>query len=149
MLVEVSSALGSLISRPLNSGVRRLGKQGGNVKVTLVLLLACSTLCLAAELRWDGKTVPITVQALKDVSVRPTQQQASSGNRMERGVLYSRDSFLISAGQLFTVVALEREGMCTIEYSGKKHSLLSCPWMDGFTDRQVDVFKIVAIGTGT
>jgi hypothetical protein len=116
-------------------------------KILSIILLASSALCIAAGVHWDGKSVPITVQVSKDVPVRSIQKHSQTGARMERGTLYSKQEFVITAGEQFRVTELSREGMCTIEYRGRNHFLHACPWMPGFSDPQMDIFSIIKVGS--
>ena len=112
------------------------------------LLLAYPALCIAAGVQWDGTTTPITIQVSKDVPVRSMLQHSQTGARMERGVLYSTEEFVIAGGEQFTVKELSAEGMCTVVYRSRSHFLHACPWMPGFSDPQDDIFKIIKVGGG-
>ena len=69
--------------------------------------------------------------------------------RQQRGVLYiagskSFEPFTIKKGQRFQMLAVLREGGCRIRFERNEYLVTSCPWVDGFTDHQTDVFKVVS-----
>ena len=60
------------------------------------------------------------------------------------GRLYiGRGSFVIKKGQTFQMVKIDGEGGCRIRFETREYSLGSCPWLDGFTDRQADIFEVI------
>ena len=93
---------------------------------------------------WDGQSLPITIEALRDVPVKATERRPDGSYGRERGTLYSRSSFRINKGQRFQMVTMLGEGSCRIEFQSALYELSSCPWVPGFTDQQTDVFRIVA-----
>jgi hypothetical protein len=42
------------------------------------------------------------------------------------------------------MLQVNKEGGCRIEFEKKQYDVSSCPWLDGFTDHQEDVFKVVS-----
>jgi hypothetical protein len=58
------------------------------------------------------------------------------------------ESFTIKKGQRFLMVKVYSEGECRIEFERRQYDVSSCPWMDGFTDHQEDVFKVVSVDSG-
>ena len=42
------------------------------------------------------------------------------------------------------MVKIYDEGGCRIEFEKKRYDVSSCPWLDGFTDHQQDVFRVVS-----
>ena len=111
-----------------------------------VLLLAPALGGVAQEVVWDGRSVPITIEVLKDVPVRTSERRSDGSFGLERGKLYSNQSFQIAAGERFRMIQMLTEGECRIEYHGSSYLLSSCPWMSGFTDHQEDIFRIVGVG---
>jgi len=99
--------------------------------------------CLAA-LSIMGQTkwrFPVTIEALQDVPAH-----AEETGRQVRGVLYVGlgQSFTIKKGRRFLMVKVFDEGECRIEFEKRQYDVSSCPWLDGFTDHQEDVFKVVS-----
>ena len=108
------------------------------------LFVSLSVAKLAAAPVWDGTSLPITIEVLRDVAVKSSERKPDGSYGQERGTLYSRSSFHIAKGQRFRMIAILGEGGCRIEFQGALHELSSCPWVPGFTDAQADVFRIVA-----
>ncbi len=94
---------------------------------------------------WDGRSLPITIEVLRDVSVKASERRADRSYAQERGTLYSSTAFRIGNGQRFQMVELLGEGSCRIEFQGTEYILSSCPWLPGFTDKQADIFSIIAV----
>jgi hypothetical protein len=86
---------------------------------------------------WDYYSVPITIEVLQDVPVRPCGA--------ERGVLCARGDLIIPRGERFQMLEVGIEGGCVIEYRGNRYESSSCPWVKGFTDAQTDIFMIVEV----
>jgi hypothetical protein len=108
----------------------------------LALLIApFATAPLVAAPVWDGVSLPITIEALRDVFMKTAEHEAHDSQ--ERGALYSTNSLQIAKGERFQMVAVLAEGGCRIEFHGALHELSSCPWLPGFTDTQVGVFRVV------
>ena len=109
-------------------------------KLVGVACIALAALPAAVQTRWH---LPITIEALQDVPA----QTVETGRQL-RGVLYvnGRRSFTIKKGQRFLMVKAYSEGECRIQFENKQYDVSSCPWMDGFTDHQEDVFKVVRAG---
>lgn len=58
----------------------------------------------------------------------------------ERGVLYGDTSLVLPRGTELTMIRIGLEGGCTVRRGALLLSLTSCPWLDGFTDHQSDIF---------
>ncbi len=86
---------------------------------------------------------PITIEALRDVEVRTSERLPNGTQRQVRGVLYSSKAFIIRKGSRFQMIRDLGEGECMIRFKAREYELSSCPWMDGFTDHQSDVYKVV------
>jgi hypothetical protein len=91
-----------------------------------------------------GWLLPATIEARQDVPVR-----LNNTAKQQRGVLYiagstSFEPFTIKKGQRFQMLAVLREGECRIRFEKNEYLVTSCPWVDGFTDHQTDVFKVVS-----
>jgi hypothetical protein len=85
--------------------------------------------------------LPATIEALQDVPVQSVQP-----SRQLRGVLYvaGEGTFTIKRGQRFLMVKVYDEGECRIKFEKREYNVSSCPWLDGFTDHQEDVFKVAS-----
>ncbi len=107
------------------------------VGAACVLAVASVAAVGAAQTKWR---LPVTIEVLKDVPLETTQ-----GTRQPKGVLYvsGKPPFVIKKGQRFLMVKIEPAGGCRIRFEAREDSVASCPWLDGVTDHQVDVFKIV------
>lgn len=57
-----------------------------------------------------------------------------------RGVLYGDTSLVLPRGTELTMIRIGLEGGCTVRHGALMLSLTSCPWLDGFTDHQSDIF---------
>ena len=88
-----------------------------------------------------GWRLPATIEALQSVSTQSVQPPSQL-----RGVLYVSGgrSFAIRKGQRFLMVKIFDEGGCRIKFENREYDVSSCPWLDGFTDHQKDVFKVVS-----
>jgi len=102
--------------------------------------LAMWLLALTVEqTRWQ---FPVTIRVTQDVPAVGRGSEPDGG--MRRGRLYiGKSSFVIKKGQTFEMLKEEGEGGCRIRFQKREYSLGSCPWLDGFTDRQGDIFQIV------
>ena len=64
-----------------------------------------------------------------------------------RGTLAIRPNlkpFRIKKGQTFQMIELLGEGECRIRFEKKDYEVASCPWLEGFRDRETDIYKPVA-----
>jgi hypothetical protein len=102
------------------------------------LCIALAVLSATAQTRWR---FPVTIEALQDVQAKATFETPYQS----RGVLYvsGGKSFVVKKGQRFLMVKAYSEGTCRIRFENKEYDVSSCPWMDGFTDHRVDVFKVI------
>jgi hypothetical protein len=107
-----------------------------------VASIALAALPASAQRSWR---FPVTVEALQNV-----RAQTVETGRQARGVLYVRAAkpFAIKKGQRFLMVKAYSEGECRIQFENKEYDVSSCPWMDGFTDHQSDIFQVVPRRTG-
>jgi hypothetical protein len=107
--------------------------------VLVVLALHTHTgIATVDQTRWR---LPVTIEAVQDVSARSVQGAAQA-----RGVLYvgRGSSFTIKKGQRFLMVKIGAEGGCRIEYEKRPYDVSSCPWLDGFRDHQEGFFRVLA-----
>jgi hypothetical protein len=104
----------------------------------VAIFVALTGVSAGGQTKWG---LPATIEALKDV---PAEAVETQGQR--RGVLYVSGGkpFTIKKGQRFLMVEVYDEGECRIQFHDKQYDVSSCPWMDGFTDHQGDVFRVVA-----
>ena len=84
---------------------------------------------------------PVTIRVTQDVPVLSQGMEPDFG--MRRGRLYGAGPFVIKKGQTFQMLKDEGEGGCRIRVEKREYSLGTCPWVDGFADRQLDIFQIV------
>jgi hypothetical protein len=90
----------------------------------------------------QAQVLPVTIEVKHDVEVIHNSEPNES-----RGKLYLDDrklkEFRLTKGQRFQMVETGKEGSCRIRFEGNEYGLTSCPWLEGFTDHQADVFSIV------
>ena len=55
------------------------------------------------------------------------------------------EKFQIKKGERFLMIEIHAEGGCTIKVQQGQFFVGSCPWLDGFTDHQEDVYKVVSV----
>ena len=101
----------------------------------------CGIAVLILPARQTGWRLPATIEALRDVPAQSVQPPSQL-----RGVLYvtGGKSFTIKKGQRFLMVKVFDEGECRLKIENKEYQVSSCPWLDGFTDHQEDVFRVVS-----
>ncbi len=117
-------------------------REGNRIVVKLFnkLIFAVGIFGLAAFATGQTKwRLPVTIETLQDVQVHATETGAQ-----KRGVLYvgGEKSFTIKKGQRFLMVRVYADGECRIQFEGAEYDVSSCPWLDGFSDHQEDVFKV-------
>ena len=91
---------------------------------------------------WYRSHLPVTLKVTQDVEAKPY----SRSEPHRRGTLeMGRDAkaFTIKKGETFQMVELLGEGGCRIRFLKKDYSLGSCPWLEGFTDRETDIYQPV------
>ena len=88
------------------------------------------------------KALPITIEVQRDVEVKHNSLPYEL-----KGVLYlyepTAKDFQLKKGQRFQMIEVLSEGGCRISVGGKNFAITSCPWLDGFSDHQENVFRIV------
>ena len=92
---------------------------------------------------WYRSHLPVTLKVTQDVEVRP----CSPRERHRRGTLEIAGNvkpFTIKKGQTFQMTKLLGEGECRIRLLKKEYDLQSCWWLEGFTDRESDIYQPVA-----
>lgn len=92
---------------------------------------------------WYRSHLPVTLQVTQDVEVKPY----SPGERHRRGTLeIGRDAkaFTIKKGETFQMTKLLGEGGCRIRVLEKDYDLGSCWWLQGFRERETDIYQPVA-----
>jgi hypothetical protein len=117
----------------------KLKSMNGPIGVACVALTALATI---GQTKWR---LPVTIEALRDVPAHAeeTRGQARGVLNLGRG-----ESFTVKKGQRFLMVEIHDEGGCRIQFEKKQYDVSSCPWLDGFTDHQEDVFKVVSGRSG-
>jgi hypothetical protein len=92
---------------------------------------------------WYRSHLPVTLKVTQDVQVKPS----SSPKRHRRGTLViggDAKAFTIRKGETFQMTKLLGEGECRIRFLNRDYDLGSCPWLEGFTDRETDIYEPVA-----
>ena len=96
-------------------------------------------LCVLSQ---SADQLPITIDVEQDVPVK-----RAPGGKEQRGVLYvweaKSEEFQLKKGQQFRMVETGPEGSCRIRFRKNVFVITSCPWLDGFTDHQADIFRVV------
>src|SRR5579885_1616107 len=94
--------------------------------------------------------LPATIEALRDVRVEVQNFDSEKGVlREDRGVLYIARTgdtpFQINKGERFQMTGMypESDG-CRIQFKEKSHMVGPCPWLDGHSDMQADIFKVIS-----
>lgn len=86
--------------------------------------------------------LPVTIEVKRSVEVTHKTEPHES-----RGKLYLEDAkakaFRLAKGQKFQMIRIGEEGSCRIRFDGNQYDLTSCPWLEGFSDHQADVFSLV------
>jgi hypothetical protein len=93
-------------------------------------------LMLAVQSPWR---LPATIEALRDVEAGPY-----NARREQRGVLYTDRVFKIRKGERFQMVKVYSEGSCRIRFKSKEYDVSSCHWLEGFTDQEADIYKVIS-----
>ena len=90
-----------------------------------------------------SRHLPITIEVKRDVEV-----MHSAEGYERRGNLYLDDpkakAFTLKRGQKFQMIKIGPEGGCVIRFGDQHYGLTSCPWLEGFSDHQTDVFKVIS-----
>jgi hypothetical protein len=92
---------------------------------------------------WYRSHLPVTLTVTQDVDVKPYSRR----QRPQRGTLEiggDAKAFTIKKGKTFQMTALLGEGGCRIRFLNHDYSLGSCPWLEGFTDRETDIYQPIA-----
>ena len=110
--------------------------------MTVLLGLLAVGWMLAAPAQSDRR-LPVTIQVMQDVDVKTSERRPDGSVGQERGSLYSSKAFRIKKGQRFQMIKLLGEGECRIQFEKKIYDLSSCPWLEGFTDHEKDIYKII------
>jgi hypothetical protein len=89
-----------------------------------------------------SRHLPVTIEVKRDVEVMHNAEPYET-----RGILYLDDpkakAFTLKKGQKFKMIKIGPEGGCEIRFGDQNYGLTSCPWMEGFSDHQTDVFTII------
>jgi hypothetical protein len=138
LLGALCGALLGAIGGVMTVGIHRVLSRSVSVFCVALVLLPASL-----QTKWR---FPVVIEALQDVPV-----EAGETARQRRGVLYvgrSEGRFTIKKGQRLLMVKVYGEGECRIRFQDKEYDVSSCPWMDGFTDHQQDVFRVLSGDSG-
>jgi hypothetical protein len=85
--------------------------------------------------------LPAIVEALRDVEVHPLIDPTLGE---QRGVLYSGETFQIRKGERFQMIKIYGEGGCRIRFKNREHDVSSCHWLEGFSDPEADIYKVIS-----
>jgi len=90
-----------------------------------------------------SRHLPITIEVKRDVEVIHNAYPVET-----RGILYldnpKAKAFTLKKGQKFQMIKIGPEGGCEIRFEDHHYGLTSCPWLEGFSDHQTDVFTVVS-----
>jgi hypothetical protein len=110
--------------------------------VVAAITLDLLTTLMAQAPAQRSQRVPKTIEVLGNVDV-----VHNSVPKQQRGRLYLDDNkvmpFRLKKGETFVMVGVGSEGGCRIRFKATIYGLASCPWLDGFTDHQDDIFRVV------
>jgi hypothetical protein len=113
------------------------------------ILIACCELFL--QRTQASPRLPVTIEAVGDVTLRSPDPRLGN-QRAPRGVLDARcmrdcvsneEPITIKQGTRFLMIKILSEGGCIIQFDRRQYTLISCWWLDGFTDHQEDFFRVV------
>jgi hypothetical protein len=93
---------------------------------------------------WYRAHLPSTIEVTQNVEAIPS---SVAREHRWRGTLVIRPNlkaFRIKKGQTFQMTELLGEGECRIRFGKKDYEVESCPWLEGFRDRETDIYKPVA-----
>jgi hypothetical protein len=116
------------------------------IAIALLSLLSPAAQLLPREPtdRWYRAHLPVTMKVTRDVEVIPY----SHLERHRRGRLEilatGAKPFTIKKGETFLMTKLLGEGECRIRLLETEYELASCWWLEGFTDRESDIYRPVA-----
>jgi len=90
-----------------------------------------------------SRHLPITIEVKRDVEVMHNAEPYET-----RGILYLDDpkanAFTLKKGQKFKMIKIGPERGFEILFGDQHYGLTSCPWLEGFSDHQTDVFTVVS-----
>ncbi len=105
--------------------------------IALLMVLAL------AQPKAPASAPSVTIEVLRDVEVRGPSTLKGGGARQERGVLYAATARTIRKGERLVMTKELGEGACQVRLRSEMLDLSSCPWLEGFRDRQRDVFRVL------
>jgi hypothetical protein len=92
---------------------------------------------------WYRSHLPVSLKVTQDVAVKPYSRPPGH----QRGTLEiggDAKGFTITKGKTFQMTELLGEGGCRIRFLERDYSLGSCPWLEGFTDPETDIYQPIA-----
>jgi hypothetical protein len=91
---------------------------------------------------WYRRHLPVTIEVLQDVEVNRRDVEPDAHLR---GTLIGNPgaNVRIKKGQTFQMIKLYGEGECRIRFEKREWDLGSCPWLEGFRDRETDFYRPV------
>lgn len=106
------------------------------------LIIGVLLLVLTARQVSTTTPLPVTVELRRAVAVRTTEVLRDGTSHQVRGVLYADTVMSLRVGERLTMVAVGTEGGCRVRIRGRELAVRSCPWLEGFTDHQADIFRV-------
>lgn len=91
----------------------------------------------------SSSRLPLTVEVQKDVEVTHETVGGQEKGKLYLGGPLSSKDFVIKKGQRFQMTAVHQEGGCRIRFENRQYDISSCPWLEGFTDHQAGVFRVI------
>src|SRR5438270_7609132 len=113
------------------------------VTIAILALLGSSQSPLAPSTARYREHLPVTIEVTRDVTVRPCPEQG----RPPRGTMCTVPdvkSFVIKKGQTFEMTNYRGEGDCSVRFEKHDYEVVSCLWLEGFRDRETDVYHPIA-----
>jgi hypothetical protein len=93
---------------------------------------------------WYRAHLPVTMTVTQDVEVIPySPLERHRRGRLEILASHAKP-FTIKKGETFQMTKLLGEGECRIRLRKKEYDLDSCWWLEGFTNRESDIYQPVA-----
>jgi hypothetical protein len=94
---------------------------------------------------WYRSHLPVTLKVTQDVQVKPySPRQRHRRGTLEVGGKAKAKAFTIKKGETFQMTKLRGEGECRIRLLGKEYDLVACWWLEGFANRESDIYQPVA-----
>lgn len=94
---------------------------------------------------WYRAHLPVTMKVTQDVEVIPYfHLERHRRGTLEVGGNAKVKAFTIKKGETFQMTELLGEGECRIRLLSKEYYLVACWWLEGFANRESDIYQPVA-----